>query len=323
MTTPLARLDRLALSLDAALDEFLAHCRMRQLSPTTLQWYKYCLQPFVRFAADRGERDVESVTPRTVRAFLGAQSELVQAVRLNHYREAIERLYGWLIAGQLVASNPAAEVAKAREPRRLIPAFNEHELEALLSQPATRTFLGLRDQVFMLVLLDTGIRLAEALGLQVPDVDVEGRTMKVLGKGNKERVVGFSPVLERHLRRYLERRKAALGAIGKGASQWVFPNQFGDRAVAKGYQKRLHEYGRNAGITRVRVSPHTFRHTFALFFVRNGGSPFHLQKILGHTTLDMSRRYCELADVDFISKHQELSPLATTELGSQGRRRLR
>jgi integrase/recombinase XerD len=86
---------------------------------------------------------------------------------------------------------------------------------------------------------------------------------------------------------------------------------------------RLKSYGEEAGITRARVSPHTFRHTFALWFVRNGGSPFHLQKILGHASLDMSRRYCELADVDFLTSQRRLSPLAMTDLGRSGRRRLR
>ena len=73
----------------------------------------------------------------------------------------------------------------------------------------------------------------------------------------------------------------------------------------------------------MRVSPHTFRHTFAVWFVRKGGSPFHLQRILGHSSLDMSRRYCELADTDAISKQQELSPLSTMSLkGVRPRKRL-
>jgi len=323
MTTPLARLDAFPLSLEAALDEFLAHCRMRQLSPRTLEWYRYCLLPFIQFARQRDETDVQAVTKKTVQAFLAKEAALVQAVRLNHYREAIERLYDWLISGQHVTENPAAGLPKVREPKRLIAVFTEEEMAALLRQPDTHTFLGLRDYVFMLVLLDTGVRLSEALGLQVRDLDMKGRTMKVLGKGNKERVVGFSAILEEHLRRYLERRHSALLAIGEGKSPWLFPNQCGGKAAAKGYQTRLKEYGKEAGISGVRVSPHTFRHTFAVWFVRKGGSPFHLQKILGHTSLDMSRRYCELADVDFITKQQELSPLATTDLGSQRRKRMR
>ena len=323
MKTNISLQDGLCLTLEAAIAEFLADCQLRQLSPTTLQWYRCALKPLARFASTRGETEISAVTTQTIRAFLGQKSATVQARRLNHYRDAVDRLYQWLIEEQYARTNPAAEIKKIREGKRLMGAFNEAELEALLGEPNTQTFLGLRDYAFMLMLLDTGIRLSEALGLRVHDIDIDGCTLKVLGKGNKERYVGFSPVLERHLRRYLVRRAVALQGIGQIESAWVFPNQQGGQGGAKGFQMRLKTYGDDAGVTRVRVSPHTFRHTFAVWFVRKGGSPFHLQKILGHTSLDMSRRYCDLADTDFISKHQELSPLATSELGGQGRRRLR
>lgn len=185
----------------------------------------------------------------------------------------------------------------------------------MLSQPDVSSFLGLRDHVFILLLLDTGARLAEALGLQVDDLDLCSGSFKVLGKGRKERLIGVSATLEGHLRRYLTRRETALAAIDGETSPWVFPNHNGGQWGAKRAQQRLKRYANSAGVSRVRVSPHTFRHTFALWFVRNGGSPFHLQKILGHTSLDMSRRYCELADVDFISRQQQLSPLTTEGLG--------
>jgi integrase/recombinase XerD len=314
--------DSPSLPLPVAISEFLSDCQLRQLSPTTVKWYQYALQPFSRFAAAQGEASADTVTVQTVRAFLAEQSQRVQARRVNHYREALDRFYEWLIVEGQVVNNPVATIRKAREPRRLIEALSEAEVEALLAQVDTGTFLGLRDHTFMLVLLDTGIRLSEALGLRLADLDLPEGMFKVFGKGRKERRVGISPTLEQHLRRYLGRREVALTSIGKRDSEWVFPNQYGDRGGSKGFQQRLKRYGQEAEITRVRVSPHTFRHTFALWFVRAGGSPFHLQKILGHTSLEMSRRYCDLADVDFIARQQELSPLAKLETGKAPRRRM-
>lgn len=307
--------------LEVAADEFLSECRLRQFSPTTLQWYQYALGPFVRFAIARGERDVASVSPRTVRAFLADEAQRVQARRVNHYRQAIDRFYRWMIEQGEADVNPAAGIAKVREGKRLIGALNEAEVQALLQQPDTGTFLGLRDHVFMLLLLDTGVRLSEALGLQVADLSFAGQTFTVIGKGNRERIVGFSAVLERHLRQYLVRRANALASIGAPDSPWLFPDHHGGRGRPKGFQMRLKRYATSAGVTRVRVSPHTFRHTFALYFVRSGGSPFHLQKILGHTSLEMSRRYCELADEDFIQRQQQLSPLVTLAGFTADRRR--
>jgi integrase/recombinase XerD len=323
MPLALTRQSDVSLPLSVAVSEFLCECRLRQLSPSTLQWYQYSLEPFVRFAAARGEPEVAAVTVQTVRAFLADQATRVQARRVNHYREALDRLFQWLIVEGHVTENPAAGINKAREAKRLIAAFSQEEVEALLRQPDTSGFIGLRDHTFMLLLLDTGIRLSEALGLRVSDVDLKAGVLKAFGKGRKERLVGVSPTLAGNLRRYLVRRAAALAGAGKEDCPWLLPSQCGGKGTAKGFQQRLARYGREAGLSRVRVSPHTFRHTFALWFVRNGGSPFHLQKILGHTSLDMSRRYCELADVDFISRQQQLSPLAMTDLGTKRPKRLR
>lgn len=323
MRPNLALEQTLSLPLDVALAEFLAEGRLRHLSPATLTWYEYGLRPFLRFAAERSEVAVEDLTPQTVRAFLTHQNGRVQARRLNHYRLCLDRFCQWLMAQGYADTNPAADIPKARETKKLIATFTPSEVQALLDQPDTRSFLGLRDYVFMLLLLDTGVRLSEALGLACDDLNLEDGTFKVLGKGAKERMVGFSPVLDRHLRRYLARRQVAFDAAGLPAGGWLFPNQLGGKWTAKGAQMRLREYAAQAGVSRVRVSPHTFRHTFALWFVRNGGSPFHLQKILGHTSLDMSRRYCELAEVDFIARQQQLSPLASGALKLDGQRYLR
>lgn len=323
MSLVLSRQTDLSMPLPAAVAEFLSDCRLRQLSPTTLQWYYYTLRPFTAFAVARGEHEVATVTAQTVRAFLAEQSERVQANRLNDYREAIDRFYKWLRVQGYVSENLVAGIGKAREAQRLIPAFSQEEVEALLRQPNTGSFTGLRDYVFMLLLLDTGIRLSEALGLQVRDLDLPSGHFKVLGKGKKERLVGVSPLLESHLRRYLVRRQTALGTIDQDDSPWLLPNQCGGKLVPKTVQQHLKRYAQQAGISRVRVSPHTFRHTFALWFVRAGGSPFHLQKILGHTSLDMSRRYCDLAETDFLTKQQELSPLASLQSLQPPRRRMR
>jgi len=88
----------------------------------------------------------------------------------------------------------------------------------------------------------------------------------------------------------------------------VFINCFGEPLDRRGIRKRVQARGEQAGITGVRLSPHTLRHTFAINYLRNGGGVFDLQKILGHETLEMSRRYAELADGDVIAKHRIASP---------------
>jgi site-specific recombinase XerD len=307
--------------LEDACEQFLAECRLRGLSPRTLVWYEVTLGPFVRHAATVGCRRPDEVREEHVRDFLADQQTRVSARRVNHYRDALRTFFAWALDEGYTAINPAARFRKVREPRRVIATFGEADLEALLAQPDPKTFIGLRDLTFMLLLLDTGVRLAEAVGLRLDDIDLPGLTLKVLGKGSKERLVGFSPMLAPRLQTYLTRRASAFKSVGLRDGGALFVNVWG--APAKGHTlwRQIRVYGERAGLAHVRVTPHTFRHSFAVWFMRNGGTPFHLQRCLGHEDLAMSRRYCELADVDYMTKQRELSLLGSLRLDS-GRPRL-
>ena len=310
--------------------EFLESLELRRYSLHTVEWYRYLLQPFGRYlqlVADTD--DPAAVTEQHVLGFLRQVGDegfegrrAVGARRLNHYREGLYRFYVWLQERGHVSHNPAARIGKVREPRKLIHALSDEQVSALLRQPDRSRFVGLRDLCFMLLLLDTGLRLSEALGLRVAELDLDAMSLKVLGKGGKERRVGLSPRLLAELKPYLRRRDAAVAALGMPDAPWVFPNDVGGRLCSKGMQKRLRHYGEQAGIKGVRVSPHTLRHTYALNFVRNGGDPFTLQKILGHSSLETTRRYCELAEADVLERQRALSPLGTLDLGLTPPRRI-
>jgi len=238
----------------------------------------------------------------------------VQAKRLDDYRQGLSTFYGWLHEQGYVPQNPVQRVKKIRQPRKIVRTFSEMQVKAMLEKPARDTFVGARDYMFMLLLLDTGMRLSEALDLRFANLDLEEMTARVLGKGNKERRVGLSPRLLAQLRPYLRKRQKTLEAIGLPDSQWLFPNNVGGRLVAKTVQQHLKQYGEAAGIVGVRVSPHTLRHTHALNFVSNGGDPFPLQRVLGHSSLEMARRYCNLAQSDVLKRQRELTPLCTMDL---------
>ncbi|HJN14679.1 MAG TPA: tyrosine-type recombinase/integrase [Armatimonadota bacterium] len=113
--------------------------------------------------------------------------------------------------------------------------------------------------------------------------------------------------------------------IGCERSPWLFPNNIGGKLCSKTVQQMVKRYGVAAGIdpAKVRISPHTLRHTYAVTFARNGGDAFTLQKILGHSSLDTTRRYCELADEDVMRRQRELSPVASLGLASGGQRRIK
>lgn len=315
---------------DEACREFLDGLALRRFSPRTLEWYTFILNPFGRYLAETlGCDDPGTVQEKHVVAFLSTVGTEglggrppVGAKRLNDYREGLSQFYTWLQDRGYVTDNPVRRVKKIRQRRQLIEAFSEAQVKALLEQPDRSTFVGLRDYCFMLTLLDAGLRLSEGLSLKVEDLDLDGMAAKVMGKGNKERRLGLSPRLLAALKPYLRKRDAAVTTLGLPESPWVFPNDIGGRLVPKTMQQHLKRYGEAAGIRGVRVSPHTLRHTHAVTFVRAGGDPFTLQKVLGHSSLEMSRRYCELADSDVLKRQRELTPLRTMDISITPARRI-
>lgn len=314
---------------DEACSEFLDSLRLQRYSPTTLEWYTFILSPFGRYLRESLDtEDPRVVQERDVLQFLSVVGTKgrggrapVGAKRLNDYREGLSQFYAWLQDQGYVTHNPVERVKKIRQPRKLIDTLSEAQVKALLAQPNLSTFVGVRDHCFILTLLDLGLRLSEGLGLKVEDLDLNEMSAKVMGKGNKERRLGLSGRLLTALKPYLRKRQAALNHIGVPDSPWVFPNDIGGRLVPKTMQQHLKRYGEAAGIRGVRVSPHTLRHTYALTFVRAGGDAFTLQKVLGHASLEMSRRYCELGEGDVQKRQRELTPLRTMDLSiTPGRR---
>ena len=314
-------------------EEFLADRKLQNYSPNTLVWYRSVFGPFGRFLQESGAPDdLARVTEGVVRDFLmrmqseGAKGKPVGPRWLNNCRQALKSFFEWAKDKGYTAHNPVAGIGKVKEPESVIEPFTSEQIQALVAEPDTRTVNGQRDRLFFLMLFDAGLRLAEALDLEVKDIDLEtGEIRNLLGKGKKRRTVGLSAGVVSELRTYLRFRQQALEDIGCGGSPWLFPNIKGGRLCSKTMQQATRRYGIAAGIDpeRVRLSPHTLRHTFAVSFLRNGGQEFVLQQALGHSTLDTTRRYVKLATSDVVRAMHDFSPVAALGLASVGGRRMR
>nr|WP_238482563.1 site-specific integrase [Lederbergia galactosidilytica] len=176
------------------------------------------------------------------------------------------------------------------------------QISALLKQTDRRKFTGLRDYVLMLFLLDTGARISEALSVKIDDIlFAEGRVYLRNTKTDISRYVPISDRLKQELRQFLK--------IHGDMSDYVFVNLRGKPIDKNSFRIIVNKYGKLAGVKNVRCSPHTFRHTFAKFYILNGGDAFSLMQIMGHTTMDMTKRYVRLFDTDILNKHRKYSPL--------------
>lgn len=221
----------------------------------------------------------------------------------------LEAFFNWLMEEERIAISPMDRVPKPKVPLEQIKPLSEGELGKLLAAPDRRTFVGLRDCTFIALLADTGLRLSEALGIRLVDLDTRQRSIAVMGKGGKPRTVFYGETSAGLLRDYLRRREA------KSAEDLLFVSSLGEPLYLTSMCKRIRDYGEQIGIKGKRVSPHTLRHTFAVSWLMGGGDAFSLQRLLGHSTAVMTSRYVNFTSGDLGKLHRSLSPLdrLTTE----------
>jgi len=300
---------------------FLQRGRARNLSPRTLDFYRERLGAFTRFLEVRGlSLSPSEMTAAVVRDYLAWESERSSAATADHGYAALRAFFRFLVAEEWLAANPMEKVEKVRVPRKVVETFSPEQVEAVLAACNARSFNGIRLRAVILTLLDCGLRASELCGLTLEDVSWDEGTLRVMGKGSKERLVPFGEATQQALLAYVAKR----GRIpGQGA---LFVTCYGEPMNRHEAHRLLRQAGQKAGLSGVRCSPHTFRHTCAVMYLRNGGDAFTLQKLLGHSSLDMTRRYAELAQADVVAKHRACSPgdrFLGAVRGAGGRKRLR
>jgi integrase/recombinase XerC len=186
---------------------------------------------------------------------------------------------------QRVQTDPAAQMRSPRVARRLPKPLPEDELRALLSAPDGSRVLGLRDRAMLELLYGAGVRISELCGLSLDDLDREARIVKMLGKGNKERLCPFNRTALAALDAYLARRNE----LGQNSGA-LFLNYRGTRLTPRSVARHLDRYVLAAGLAR-RVSPHALRHSFATHLLNRGLDIRSIQELLGHASLSTTQRY--------------------------------
>ena len=279
---------------------------VREIGATGIRRFIVCLRERPRFANHR---------------FTKPQTGHLSGHTINGYMRALQGFWSWLEEEEFIDKNPFATIRIPKAPIKVTPTFNEDQLRQLFSEIDTASPVGYRDYAIILTLLDTGIRCSELTGLKVTDVDLEARMMKVHGKGNKERMVPIGAMVQKAIWKYLNRYRPE-PVIPR--YEQVFLTQDGRPLSKDRLEAIVERYGKKAGIMGVRVSPHTFRHTMAVTFLRNGGDVFSLQRILGHSQLEVLRVYINLAQSDISRVHQRNSPADNLDLKAhrhEGRRK--
>ncbi|MTI83912.1 MAG: integrase [Firmicutes bacterium] len=221
---------------------------------------------------------------------------------INGRIKTLRKYITFLSQEDYIETNFASTLKKVRGKGEPIQAFTKDQVARLLEQPDRTTFTGFRDYTIFLLLLDTGIRLAELCGLRIQDVDLKEGMIKVSGKGSSGHVP-FSGRCAKILEKYLYYRD-----LRPNDSDHLFTSIHGTALSRSTIQDQFKKYGKKAKIVDVRVSPHTMRHTFAKYYILGGGDAFSLQKILRHKNMDTVKIYVNLWGGEVKKQHDKYSP---------------
>jgi integrase/recombinase XerC len=281
----------------------------RQASPHTLRSYRSDLEQFRRFLAEMTDGEnlgeaLGALDARLLRAYLARlHGQGLDPASVGRKLAALRSWLRFLVRRGIIASNPAADIRGPRPGRKLAAFLPIDEAKELLDSGK----LSVRDRAILELLYATGLRVSELSGLDMDDVDCEEQTVRVLGKGRKERVVPYGGKAASALDAYVEARGPARGPLFSGRSG----RRLGVRTLFEIVRRRA----RSVGLTR-RVSPHTLRHSFATHLLDAGADLRAIQELLGHSRLSTTQRYTHVGSDQLMRIYDRAHPRATQSKGA-------
>ncbi|HEY7041526.1 MAG TPA: tyrosine recombinase XerC [Methylomirabilota bacterium] len=290
--------------MDAAVGSFLEYLGVeRGASPHTLRSYSTDLTEFTRFLEAEKIEGLAAADTRAVRAFLARlhQRRLSKST-VARKLAAIRSCFRFLARRGALEVNPARSVRSPRLGRRLPSVLPKDEATQLLDAAPEPTAAGARDRALLELLYASGLRVAEGCGLDVDDLDEARRTVRVLGKGGKERVVPVGETALEALDAYLAVRGRQRGPL--------FVNARGGRLTPRSAHRIVKRLARRAGISQ-RVTPHTLRHSFATHMLGEGADLRLIQELLGHSRLSTTQRYTHVSPEHLMRVYDAAHPRAT------------
>jgi integrase/recombinase XerC len=305
-----------------AVDTFVVHLRdERNLSANTVAGYQRDVVQFFRFAARGRVVDPRQVDSLLLRRFLAQLSTRGLAVSSIARKAAALRACFRLLARRgLVDTDPAAGLGSPRGPRRLPSVLKQRQVETLLSRPQPLDPAGLRDRAILELLYATGMRVGELCALELGDVDLASDSVRVHGKGGRQRVVPFGEPARAALLEYLvEGRRRMLpdragrgGPIGRGGSSAtpaLFFNRRAKPMTPRDVRGMMQRYRAGSGVPSD-TSPHTLRHSFATHLLEGGADLRSVQELLGHVALTTTQTYTHVSNERLRRVYEQAHPRA-------------
>jgi integrase/recombinase XerD len=264
------------------------------LAASSLASYRRDLTGWSAWLERHAHKSLLAAERTDVEAFLAAQFQSkAKIASINRRLSTLRRFYRLHAAQATIAADPTLRVKSPKLPRSLPRNLSEDQVAALLGAPDTETPLGLRDRAMLETLYATGLRVSELVGLKLSQVSLDMGVVRVLGKGNKERLVPLGEEAIDWLKRYCTTARAELG--GDAKAEAVFVTARRGPMTRQAFWQLIKRHAATAGIARAALSPHTLRHAFATHLLNHGADLRVVQLLLGHSDITTTTIYTHVA----------------------------
>lgn len=294
------------MTIQFAINEFLLDQRVRGNSPQTLDYYSFALNLFEKYCEP--DLDVFKIDVKLCKnyyVFLSNKKEL-NSVSIQSYIRALRSFLKWLFLEEYIDTNICEKFKLPKATRKVIDVLSDEEINKLLTCVTCSDWISVRNRLIVALMLDSGLRLNEVVTLQFSSLHLSERYFIVSGKGNKQRIVPFGDFTYLTLMDYLDLTSnvPSMCSLLIKVSEIHCGFEPITQATIKNMFRRLKV---RSGIAR--LSPHLLRHTFATRYLENGGNIYSLQAILGHSSLEMVKKYLHLASTRIRADFPKFSPL--------------
>jgi integrase/recombinase XerC len=309
---PLEKLNQrfLGMNIYAAIDQFLNFLTLeRNASSHTLRAYSRDLTELAEYAEGDEISEVENFDIYLLRGFVSSFYEKkVEKSTLERKIATLKSFFKFLLFKKAVAENPARQLKFPKKEKKLANVFARDSIIALIESPDVTTPVGKRDRLILELLYGTGVRVGELEGLNVADIDMSGRRLRIRGKGKKERLVPLDDYYVTLIKSYLnalsEMLQKGFAPSGEGA---LILNRRGGRLSSRNILSLVKKYLVKVGLPEI-YSPHSFRHTFATHLLEEGADIRTLQELLGHTSLTTTQKYTHLNLEKMLASYKKAHP---------------
>lgn len=294
------------LTITQCFEKYIDNCVIKNLSTETISLYRNQFDIFCD-TLDNPNKLIQDVTVEDVERFIleERKKQTCNEITINSYLRGIRAFLYYAMEEKYL---PHFKITIPKVTKKIKETYQDDELKRLLKKPNLKkaTFSEYKIWVFSNYLLATGNRISSALDVQIVDLDFDNQLIQVnKTKNRKAQIIPMSDTLSKILKEYLKYR-------GGNADDYVFCNARGDKGDIRTYQEMLAKYNRSRGVEK--TSAHLYRHTFAKKWIMNGGDIFRLQKILGHSDLNVVKEYVQMFGNDLTVDFEKFNPLDRMEL---------